>query len=50
VSVSPLESVVEGRRHCGIFLDIPVAAFNNAGRFNYKIPYPITIAGVLDLN
>ncbi|KAA6386332.1 MAG: hypothetical protein EZS28_018140 [Streblomastix strix] len=42
VSVSPLESVVEGKRHCGIFLDIPVAAFKTAGLFNYLIPYPIT--------
>ncbi|KAA6335398.1 MAG: hypothetical protein EZS28_052971, partial [Streblomastix strix] len=51
VSVSPLESVVRGRRHCGIFLDIPVKAFGNvAGAFNYQIPDDITIAGVLDLN
>ncbi|KAA6395006.1 MAG: hypothetical protein EZS28_009464 [Streblomastix strix] len=27
VSVSPLETVVRGRRHCGIFLDIPVDDF-----------------------
>ncbi|KAA6353303.1 MAG: hypothetical protein EZS28_051170, partial [Streblomastix strix] len=51
VSVSPLDSVVRGRRHCGIFLDIPVKAFGNvAGAFNYYIPDDITIAGVLDLN
>jgi hypothetical protein len=49
ISVSPLETVVSGRRHCGIFIDIPVDAFA-AGSFNYLIPYPITIAGVLDLN
>ncbi|KAA6388418.1 MAG: hypothetical protein EZS28_016051, partial [Streblomastix strix] len=51
VSVSPLESIVAGKRHCGIFLDIPVKDFCDVeGLFNYKIPYPITIAGVLDLN
>ncbi|KAA6375769.1 MAG: hypothetical protein EZS28_028703 [Streblomastix strix] len=51
VSVSSLESVVCGRRHCGIFLDIPVIKFAaTASAFNYLIPDPITIAGVLDLN
>ncbi|KAA6369046.1 MAG: hypothetical protein EZS28_035428, partial [Streblomastix strix] len=51
VSVSPLESIVAGKRHCGIFIDIPVAAFSaTAGAFNYLIPYPITFSGVLDLN
>ncbi|KAA6384304.1 MAG: hypothetical protein EZS28_020170 [Streblomastix strix] len=51
VSVSPLESIVAGKRHCGIFIDIPIAAFSaTAGRFNYLIPYPITFSGVLDLN
>ncbi|KAA6380804.1 MAG: hypothetical protein EZS28_023672, partial [Streblomastix strix] len=49
VSVSSLESIVRGRRHCGIFLDIPVSAFV-AASFNYKFPDDITIAGVLDLN
>ncbi|KAA6362691.1 MAG: hypothetical protein EZS28_041782 [Streblomastix strix] len=51
VSVSPLESIVAGKRHCGIFIDIPVAAFSaTVGAFNYLIPYPITFSGVLDLN
>jgi hypothetical protein len=51
VSVSPLESIAAGKRHCGIFIDIPVAAYSaTAGRFNYLIPYPITFSGVLDLN
>ncbi|KAA6392735.1 MAG: hypothetical protein EZS28_011740 [Streblomastix strix] len=51
VSVSPLESIAAGKRHCGIFIDIPVEAFSaTAGRFNYLIPYPITFSGVLDLN
>ncbi|KAA6402649.1 MAG: hypothetical protein EZS28_001827 [Streblomastix strix] len=49
VSVSRLETVVRGRRHCGIFLDIPETDFA-AGSFNFKINQPITIAGVLDLN
>ncbi|KAA6389094.1 MAG: hypothetical protein EZS28_015378 [Streblomastix strix] len=49
VSVSPLETVVRGRRHCGIFVDIPTEDFE-AGSFNFKINQPITIAGVLDLN
>ncbi|KAA6326374.1 MAG: hypothetical protein EZS28_053959, partial [Streblomastix strix] len=47
VSVSPLETVVRGRRHCRIFLDIPAEVFA-AGSFNYLIPYPITIA-VMDI-
>ncbi|KAA6367937.1 MAG: hypothetical protein EZS28_036535, partial [Streblomastix strix] len=49
VSVSPLETVVRGRRHCGIFLDIPVEYFA-AGSFNFKINQPITCSQVLDLN
>ncbi|KAA6402831.1 MAG: hypothetical protein EZS28_001643 [Streblomastix strix] len=49
VSVSSLESIVEGGRHCGIFIDIPILVFA-AASFNYLIPYPITTAGVLDLN
>ncbi|KAA6384942.1 MAG: hypothetical protein EZS28_019530 [Streblomastix strix] len=49
VSVSSLESIVGGRRHCGIFLDIPVSEFA-AASFNYKFPFDITIAGVLDFN
>ncbi|KAA6371326.1 MAG: hypothetical protein EZS28_033147 [Streblomastix strix] len=51
VRVSPLESIAAGKRHCGIFIDIPVDAFSaTTGRFNYLIPYPITFSGVLDLN
>ncbi|KAA6379314.1 MAG: hypothetical protein EZS28_025160, partial [Streblomastix strix] len=49
VSVSSIESIVRGRRHCGIFLEISVSAFA-ADSFNYKFPFDITIAGVLDLN
>ncbi|KAA6356543.1 MAG: hypothetical protein EZS28_047930 [Streblomastix strix] len=46
VSVSSLESIVRGRRHCGIFLDIPVSDFA-ADSFNYTFPSDITIAGIL---
>ncbi|KAA6402716.1 MAG: hypothetical protein EZS28_001757 [Streblomastix strix] len=49
VSVSSFESIVRGRRHCGIFLDIPVSEFA-AANFNYKFPFDIIITGVLDLN
>ncbi|KAA6396279.1 MAG: hypothetical protein EZS28_008197 [Streblomastix strix] len=50
-SVSPWESIAAGKRHCGIFIDIPVKYFcTQAGIFNYKIPYAITFSGVLDLN
>jgi hypothetical protein len=24
VSVSPLESIVDGKRHCGVFIEIPL--------------------------
>ncbi|KAA6390304.1 MAG: hypothetical protein EZS28_014169 [Streblomastix strix] len=51
VSVSPLESAVDRKRHCGIFLDIPISEFGKTdGAFNFIIPYPITFQGVLDLN
>ncbi|KAA6359274.1 MAG: hypothetical protein EZS28_045199 [Streblomastix strix] len=49
VSASSLESIVGGRRHCGIFIDFPTSAFA-ALSFNYLIPHPITIADALDLN
>ncbi|KAA6376639.1 MAG: hypothetical protein EZS28_027833, partial [Streblomastix strix] len=51
VRVSSLDPIVCGRRHCGIFIDFPVIKFAaTAGAFNYLIPDPIKIAGVLDLN
>ncbi|KAA6308425.1 MAG: hypothetical protein EZS28_056692, partial [Streblomastix strix] len=50
VTVSPLESIVEGKRHCGIFIDIPVNAISVAGAYNYLIPYDIVFSGVMDLN
>ncbi|KAA6402349.1 MAG: hypothetical protein EZS28_002130 [Streblomastix strix] len=49
VNVSPLKSIVRGRRHCGIFLKIPVSEFA-AASFNYKFLLDKTIAEVLDLN
>ncbi|KAA6370681.1 MAG: hypothetical protein EZS28_033790, partial [Streblomastix strix] len=54
VSVSPLESIIAGKRHCGIFLDIPLCEIDRAAAgdtpFFYLIPYDITFSGVLDLN
>ncbi|KAA6391091.1 MAG: hypothetical protein EZS28_013381, partial [Streblomastix strix] len=54
VSVSPLESIIAGKRHCGIFLDIPLSQIDKAAAadtpFFYLIPYDITFSGVLDLN
>ncbi|KAA6391660.1 MAG: hypothetical protein EZS28_012813 [Streblomastix strix] len=51
VSVTQLESVGRGRRHCGIFNNIPVSKFGNVtNAFNYILLDDITIAGVLDLN
>ncbi|KAA6403681.1 MAG: hypothetical protein EZS28_000794 [Streblomastix strix] len=48
--VSPLESIAEVKRHCGIFIDIPVSAISVAGAFNYIKPYDIVFSGVMDLN
>ncbi|KAA6399008.1 MAG: hypothetical protein EZS28_005467 [Streblomastix strix] len=50
VTVSPLESIVQGKRHCGIFIDIPIADISQVGAFNYLIPYDIIFSGVMDLN
>ncbi|KAA6367844.1 MAG: hypothetical protein EZS28_036630 [Streblomastix strix] len=51
VRVSPWESITAGKRHCGIFIDMPVNDFcTQAGIINYKIQYAITFSGVLDLN
>ncbi|KAA6350537.1 MAG: hypothetical protein EZS28_051889 [Streblomastix strix] len=50
VTVSPLESIVQGKRHCGVFIDIPVSAISVAGAFNYLIPDDIIFSGVMDLN
>ncbi|KAA6366338.1 MAG: hypothetical protein EZS28_038136 [Streblomastix strix] len=49
VSVSSLESIARGRRHCEIFLEISVSSFA-ADFFNYKFAFDITIDEVLYLN
>ncbi|KAA6369725.1 MAG: hypothetical protein EZS28_034749 [Streblomastix strix] len=57
VSVSPLESIIEGKRHCRIFIDIPLREIDRQAiaasvgtPFYYRIPNDITFSGVLDLN
>ncbi|KAA6384528.1 MAG: hypothetical protein EZS28_019945 [Streblomastix strix] len=55
VSVSPLESIIAGKRHCGVFIDIPLCEIDRAAAagdtpYFYLIPYDITFSGVLDLN
>ncbi|KAA6401682.1 MAG: hypothetical protein EZS28_002786 [Streblomastix strix] len=56
-SVSQLESIIERKRHCGVFIDIPLceidryaAAATVGTPFYYRIPNDITFSGVLDLN
>ncbi|KAA6378452.1 MAG: hypothetical protein EZS28_026022 [Streblomastix strix] len=44
VTVSPLESIVQGKSHCGVFIDIPVSAMGDvATSFNYLIPCDIIL-------
>ncbi|KAA6387296.1 MAG: hypothetical protein EZS28_017176 [Streblomastix strix] len=50
VTVSPLENIVQGKRHCGVFIDIPCAKITTGQDYYYRIPDPITISGVMDLN
>ncbi|KAA6383420.1 MAG: hypothetical protein EZS28_021052 [Streblomastix strix] len=61
VSVSPLESIIAGKRHCGVFIDVKMKDINAkataAGpplapktEYYYLIPEDITFSGVLDLN
>ncbi|KAA6319194.1 MAG: hypothetical protein EZS28_054851, partial [Streblomastix strix] len=57
VSVSRLESIIEGKRHCGVFIDIPLCEIDRQSiaatvgtPFFYRIPFDITFSGVLDLN
>ncbi|KAA6380064.1 MAG: hypothetical protein EZS28_024407 [Streblomastix strix] len=57
VSVSPLESIIEGKRNCGVFIDIPLCEIDGQAiavtvgtPFYYRIPFEITFSGVLDLN
>ncbi|KAA6381791.1 MAG: hypothetical protein EZS28_022682 [Streblomastix strix] len=48
VSVSPLESIIEGKRHCGVFIDIPLCEIDRqtaAGTpFYYRNPNDITFS------
>ncbi|KAA6379992.1 MAG: hypothetical protein EZS28_024483, partial [Streblomastix strix] len=53
VSVSPLESIIGGKRHCGVFIDVPLSDINTRSATNawyYPIPDDIVFSGVLDLN
>ncbi|KAA6403330.1 MAG: hypothetical protein EZS28_001144 [Streblomastix strix] len=54
VSVSPLESIITGKRHCGVFIDIPLCEIDRAAAngtpYFYLIPQDITFSGVLDSN
>ncbi|KAA6390689.1 MAG: hypothetical protein EZS28_013784 [Streblomastix strix] len=53
VTVSPLESTVQGKRHCGVFIDVAlveVAAASSTTEYFYRYPKDITFSGVMDLN
>ncbi|KAA6364235.1 MAG: hypothetical protein EZS28_040237, partial [Streblomastix strix] len=53
VSVSPLESIIAGKRHCGVFIDVPLCDIDSESTttpWYYKIPFDITFSGVLDLD
>ncbi|KAA6396920.1 MAG: hypothetical protein EZS28_007548, partial [Streblomastix strix] len=51
VTASPLESIVQGKRYCGVFIDIPCAKLTADSKdYYYQIPDPITFSGVMDLN
>ncbi|KAA6357475.1 MAG: hypothetical protein EZS28_046998, partial [Streblomastix strix] len=53
VSVSPLESIIAGKRHCGIFIDIPLSDIDQQSATTpqyFRIPFDITFNVVLDLN
>ncbi|KAA6400850.1 MAG: hypothetical protein EZS28_003623 [Streblomastix strix] len=53
VTVSPLESIFQGKRHYGVFLDLPlveVAAASTTTAYFYRYPKDITFSGVMDLN
>ncbi|KAA6375783.1 MAG: hypothetical protein EZS28_028690 [Streblomastix strix] len=60
VSVSPLESIIAGKRHCGVFIDVKMDDINKKATAAapplapkteyYRIPHDIVFSGVLDLN
>ncbi|KAA6371097.1 MAG: hypothetical protein EZS28_033375 [Streblomastix strix] len=48
VSVSPLESIIAGKRHCGVFIDLPLGLVNTSTatiRKYYLIPDDIIFSG-----
>ncbi|KAA6377933.1 MAG: hypothetical protein EZS28_026540 [Streblomastix strix] len=56
-AVITLESIIEGKRHCGVFIDIPLCEIDRQATaasvgtpFYYRIPFDITFSAVLDLN
>ncbi|KAA6400891.1 MAG: hypothetical protein EZS28_003584 [Streblomastix strix] len=53
VSVSQLGSIINGKRHCGIFIEIHLSDIDTQSvttPLYFKIPFDITFSGVLDLN
>ncbi|KAA6402001.1 MAG: hypothetical protein EZS28_002471 [Streblomastix strix] len=51
VTVSPLQCIVQCKRHCGVFIDIPCDNIDAKGEnFYYRIHDPITFSRILDLN
>ncbi|KAA6392260.1 MAG: hypothetical protein EZS28_012215 [Streblomastix strix] len=57
VSVSPLKSIIAGKRHCGVFIHITLCEIDRQTtveaigiQFYYKIPNDITFSIVPDLN
>lgn len=53
VSVSSLESIIAIKRHCGVFIDIPLYEINkqcDTTLWYYTIPIDIIFSEVLDLN
>ncbi|KAA6401404.1 MAG: hypothetical protein EZS28_003069 [Streblomastix strix] len=53
VTVLPLESIVQGKRHSGVFIDGPlvdVAAAFATSAFYYRYPKDIILSWVIDFN
>ncbi|KAA6392044.1 MAG: hypothetical protein EZS28_012427 [Streblomastix strix] len=57
VSVSPLESIIEEIRRCGVFIDIPLGEIDKQVTADvketplyYRIPFDITFRGIICLN
>ncbi|KAA6332757.1 MAG: hypothetical protein EZS28_053242 [Streblomastix strix] len=50
VTVSPLESIVKGKRHCDVFIDVPlvdIAAAAATTAYCYRYNKDITFSGVM---